>query len=226
MVHHAYEPCLPPPPFARAGGALEDLLPALDGKEQGNELLPSHLMPTTGSASGTAMPPTVPSALLAGPTSQYPLFAETGGATQLGAGLPKESINRATMTVLQVGGGSKQQWARRAACCWRGRRAGPGRRGGLLSDRAEAASLRPPPSGMVPGAWAPTVARGCRGWHPGLTWVLSARALQIFRQRLFRLQSQEQPDPQLSFFDLVRQLSRQEATKLFYQVPGRSQCLA
>jgi hypothetical protein len=41
---------------------------------------------------------------------------------------------------------------------------------------------------------------------------------QIFRQRMFRAQAQEQPDPQLSFFDLVRQLSRQEATKLFYQV--------
>ncbi len=103
-------PRLPSPP-PRAGGALEDLLPALaEGEEAGDALLPSHLMPTSGGGgAGTAMPPTVPSALLAGPTSQFPLFTETGGATQPSAGLPKESINRATMTVLQVG------WPGRAA---------------------------------------------------------------------------------------------------------------
>ncbi len=54
-------------------------------------------------ALGTAFNGSVPSALAHGPTSQFPLFSETAGMTQALPGMPKESINKATTTVLQVG---------------------------------------------------------------------------------------------------------------------------
>lgn len=99
---------LPPPcplltntPTTTPGGALEDLLPTLPESDLD---LPSHLLPSgsKGALLGTGLH-TVPSALARGPTSQFPLFSETAGMTQAGPGLPKESINKATTMVLQVG---------------------------------------------------------------------------------------------------------------------------